>query len=416
MKNNNCFSKLAIFVFLLGVVLIIAGCGSGYDGDTPQGEPEALRNYAVAPESFAADDAAADDADLNWDDTTANSVMDFEADDDFYSFEEIYVEHDAMPDEVYTAAEIIPDIEGTTPETPADAAQSADLAQAPATANDSQVAEPPPTTSEEPAPPAQQTPTQLGVDLMQRMIIRTASMTLNTLYYQDTADGIDAIVQNRGGFIESSRQWLEYCSYSYPYAGMLWRAEYVIRVPVGLFDTTNNDLMTLAQVQYFSTTSRDATNEFNDLGSRLIIREAEEVRVQRMLDDATMLSDIIALETRLTNLRLVIDAYRRRREEIDQLASFSTINLNVYEFVVLPEVVEEEEEEEYPIVAAYTFGERMSGAFRTSASATGRVLEMVAVFLAAIILPGGLLVAFLMVVYFGAKKISGGNLLRTKIR
>jgi len=255
-------------------------------------------------------------------------------------------------------------------------------------------------------PIASQAPNHLGVDVMQRMIIRSSSMSINTLYYQDTTTDIETIVENRGGFIESSRQWMVSCRD----AGMLWRAEYVIRVPVGLFDTTNNELMALGQVQYFSTASRDATHEFNDLGSRLQIREAEEVRVQRMLEEATELEDIIRLEAQLTNLRLIIDAYRRRREEIDQLATFSTIGLSVYEVIELPEIEEEEEEEYYVLV--YGFGDRISGAFNSSVNFMARALEEIGVFLALIILPVGLIGLVVGGIYFVIKGVSGRKLFR----
>ena len=257
--------------------------------------------------------------------------------------------------------------------------------------------------AEPPLPPQTQGPTPLGVDLMQRMIIRAATMRLSTLYFADTTASIESIVANRGGFVENSRQWMVNCQD----AGMLWRAEYVIRVPVGLFDTTNNELMALAQVQYFSTTSQDATHEFNDLGSRLQIREAEEVRVQRMLEEATELADIINLEARLTSLRLVIDAYLRRREEIDQLASFSTINLAVHEVVVLPEIIEEEDEEDEYNPIVYTFSDRIGTAFRASANFTSMALETIGVFLALIILPVGLLGAVLGLILVIIKRVSG---------
>jgi len=297
-----------------------------------------------------------------------------------------------------TEAQTPTDTSGEAPGQPAEA-QPPDSA-----APDDATGDTPPPANE----PAPQTPTALGVDLMQRMIIRSSDIAINTLYYQSTISGIESAVANRGGFIENSRQWMAHCQAA---GTMLWRAQYVIRVPVGLFDTANSELLALGQVRYFSTTSHDATHEFNDLGSRLQIREAEETRVARMLEEATELSDIINLEARLTNLRLVIDAYRRRREEIDHLATFSTIHLSVYEVMEFPEVEEEEEDEEdeYPVLLAYGFGQRIGGAFSTSANVTAQALEAVAVFLAAIILPVGLLSAFLLLVYLVAKKLIGSK-------
>ncbi|MCL2378697.1 MAG: DUF4349 domain-containing protein [Defluviitaleaceae bacterium] len=393
MINKSWFRRLILLVFFIGTMTIVIGCGSrSYDDVLTEAAPE------FAP---VADDWLYDSTEHFAEDWRQDAPGDF-ADFDIASESEIGLYMEYTPHGLTAAADNNDTANALQPQ--------ADMEPAAGYSGETLPEGYQPQANETPQEaPMPQSPTPLGVDLMQRMIIRAASMTLNTLYYDDTASGIEQVVHNRGGFIENSRQWMEFC----PYAGMLWRAEYVIRVPVGLFDTTNNDLMALAQVQYFSTTSQDATHEFNDLGSRLQIREAEEVRVQRMLDEATELVDIINLEARLTNLRLVIDAYRRRREEIDQLASFSTINLSVHEVVVLPEIEEDNEDEYYPVYAEYTFGGRIGGAFRASVNFTGQALELIGIFLAAIILPVGLLGAVLGAAYFAVKKFGTGNILKS---
>ena len=385
MMIKKWFCKTIALMLFLGMMLAVAGCSSDSDdfdfvaGDEHL-ELQMTGSGSGVPSAVAADDAPAESTEA------IEFYMAFETYDDvadigFFA----YVPREAEASDWN-------DISYEEP-SPAEDYTSAYTAELPLEEYQSP-------TQEAPAP------AHLGVDAMQRMIIRAANMRLNTLYYQDIVSGIETIVANRGGFIENSRQWMVYCRD----AGMLWRAEYVIRVPVGLFDTTNNELMALGQVQYFSTTSRDATHEFNDLGSRLQIREAEEVRVQRMLEEATELADIIDLEARLTNLRLIIDAYRRRREEIDQLASFSTINLAVSEVVELPEIEEDEEEaeeEEEYYVLADGFGDRISGAFSASVNFMARALEGLGVFLALIIVPVGFLVVFVGIIYFIVIKISG---------
>jgi len=228
----------------------------------------------------------------------------------------------------------------------------------------------------------------LNVTLMQRMIIRSSEMALNTLNYDETIAQVAAVVANRGGFIETSRQWRVF----HPeYDQWLWQAEYVLRVPVGLFDTTNQDLMALGQVRYFSTQSQDATREFNDLATRLVIREAELTRVEQQLYEATTLEEILRLESTLTTLRLNIDAYRRRREEIDHLAAFSTISLTVFNVLELAEDDYVWYEAEIPPPPPEDgFGSSLGRAFSASANATLQALEIAAIFIATIILPASL--------------------------
>jgi len=226
----------------------------------------------------------------------------------------------------------------------------------------------------------------LGEPTAPRMIIRSADMGLTTYDFEGTVTGIESIMTNRGGFIENSHQWMDPASHDRTL--LLWRAEFVLRVPVGLFDQVNRELVALAQVQRFSTISEDVTLEFNDLGSRLRIRQEELRRVELMLEAAENLTDIINLEAQVTTLRLAVDAYQRRMTEIDQLASFSTIRIAVYEVVEIEEP-EEEEEEIYHPIAYYddTFGSRFLGAFSASVDFITAVFTNVAVFLALVGLP-----------------------------
>jgi len=231
----------------------------------------------------------------------------------------------------------------------------------------------------------------------QRLIIRSADMSLRTYYFDETIAGIEQIISNRGGFIESSSMWMDPARHDRSI--MLWRAEYTLRVPVGLFDQTNRELTALAQILRFSTSSVDATMEFNDLVSRIRIREEELRRVELMLDAATNIADIIDLEARVTGLRLAVDAYRRRMTEIDQLAGFSTIRLIVYEAVEI-----EEEAVYYPIDEADSFGTRILAAFSASANFMTTVFTGVAMFFAWVGLPAIIIGGVAFVVYKLLKK------------
>jgi len=252
----------------------------------------------------------------------------------------------------------------------------------------------------------------LGEPVAPRMIIRSADMGLSTYDFEGTITSIERIMTNRGGFIENSHQWMEPAAHDN--ALLLWRAEFVLRVPVGLFDQVNRELVALAQVQRFSTISEDVTLEFNDLGSRLRIREEELRRVELMLEAAENLTDIINLEAQVTTLRLAVDAYQRRMTEIDQLASFSTIRMAMYEVVEIEELEAEEEEVYYPI-AYYddTFGTRFTRAFSASVDFITAIFTNIAVFLAWVGLPAILIAGVVIILYKILKKT---GLVRIKFR
>jgi len=239
----------------------------------------------------------------------------------------------------------------------------------------------------------------------QRMIIRSADLGLNTFYFGETVEGIHRIVANRGGFVESSHQWM--IEAPHDNSLLLWRAEFVLRVPVGLFDRVNTELVDLAQVSRFSTVSEDVTMEFHDLTSRSRIREEELRRTELMLDAATNLNDILRLESQLTSLRLAVDAYQRRLTEIDQLASFSTIRLAVYEVIEICEIEEDEGNEAYYIIPPTGedgFGTQLLTAFSASWDFVVSILTSIALFVALTGLPVVIFVVFGFVIYTILKK------------
>jgi len=239
-----------------------------------------------------------------------------------------------------------------------------------------------------------------------RMIIRASDIWLSTPDFHETVAGVEAIIENRGGFIEYSSmnyEWLDiHCC-----TQMTWRGWFTLRVPVGLFDQVNRELTTLARVSIMNTTSEDVTLEFQDLGSRLRIREEELRRVEYMLETAEELHDILNLEGRVTNIRMAVDAYRRRMTEIDQLASFSTITLGITEYVpdYYCEVRSEEDDEYYPLYEGDSFITRMGEAFTASVDFMTSAIMAIAVFLAYAGIPIVIIGIILYVLYRVNKRV-----------
>ena len=211
-----------------------------------------------------------------------------------------------------------------------------------------------------------------NISLLDRMVIRTASLFMETGRFEYTVSNIERTIDNFGGFIESSNQ------HTIRRQGEdLWRADYVLRVPVDHFDTVNRYIMTFGEVVSFSTTSEDVTLQFQDLTSRLRIREEEERRLLRMIENTDDLAERIRLETRLANLRIVMERYNRRMTELDHLASFSTIHLSLAEV------------SEKPVISPYddNFFIRITTAFGSSIDFSLALLEGIAILAAMLVLP-----------------------------
>lgn len=222
--------------------------------------------------------------------------------------------------------------------------------------------------------------------LLDRMVIRNAQISMNTLYFEETVANIAEIIAAYGGFVENSNMWMLTIR-----GEDLWRADYVLRVPVDYFDSANNAIVNLGEIVSFSASSEDITTQFQDLESRMNIRLEEERRLIEMIENTTDLEDLLTLERRLSDLRLTIEGQRRRLDNLDNLASFSTINLFLQEIT----------EEEAGIIPTGAEGDgiiaRISTAFGGSINFSLILLENIAVAIAALILPVSIIAALVFV-------------------
>jgi len=367
--------------FLLAMILILAACGAADRSPTEleapaPAQPATAAPAAPSPTPSAPTSPAPAEADMIFAEAAAEEIVSFAR----------AAEPSESPQEFRLRVEIEGLLERQDPDL------TGDDTLPPLEYQELDLPDPTPTTD---------------MSALQRMIIRSADMGISTYYFEETVTGIEDIAALRGGFIENSRQWMQPAAHDETV--LVWRAEFVLRVPVGLFDQVNRELVALAQVRHFNASSQDVTMEFNNLTSRLQIREEEKRRLEVMLDMATDLTDIIRLESQLTTLQLAVDAYSRRLTEIDQLASFSTIRLTVYETVVIPEPedeeYEEEEEEEYYPVYIDGFGTRFLAALNASLDFVVMVLTGIAMFFAWVGLPILLVGAIGFVVYWVLKKL-----------
>ena len=214
-------------------------------------------------------------------------------------------------------------------------------------------------------------------DRFERMIIRNAFFSMDTTDFTGVTSEIENLTVQYGGFIESSNRWLVQ-----RHGESYWVSQVTLRFPVANFDGITNRLMTLGRVTSFSASSEDITMEFMDIENRLEIRLEEESRILTMIENTTDLADLISLEERLGNVRITIDSYRRSLTEMDDLASFSTIDITIREVETIDDGI-------LITFDGGIFGD-MSEAFRQSVNFTIRLIETIAVIIASLILPGSI--------------------------
>ena len=190
-------------------------------------------------------------------------------------------------------------------------------------------------------------------------IIYSADATVETTEFEQTLEKLQALVQQVGGFIESSSiNGSNYYSQARGYAGNR-SANYTVRIPSARFSELMGSLSTLGNVPYTYTYTENITARYYDVQARLTAYQTQEQRLLEMMEKAETVSDIIVIEDRLTELRYQIESLQSTLTNWDRQVSYSTVNVNINEVTVFtPE-------------AKLSYGQRLGLAVRNGLKSTG---------------------------------------------
>ncbi len=213
------------------------------------------------------------------------------------------------------------------------------------------------------APPGEGTPDGdrgMGIDSAAPMepmqeknikLIWRASVSVETLNYDELIEKMNESVKEYEGFIESSET---YGGKRLNGQNMARGGSYTVRIPTKNLDAFLNQVGTIGNVTDTSKWSENITLDYADNEARKQTLELEEQKLLELLKQATRLEDIIQLEARLSELHYQLDGYASTLRRYDDLIDYSTVTLSVHEVKRMSDVSSE------------TFGERISSGFRDS--------------------------------------------------
>ena len=164
-------------------------------------------------------------------------------------------------------------------------------------------------------------------------LIYSASATVETTEFDGTIEKLSALVEQYGGFVESSSvNGSNYYTQSRGYSSTRC-ASYVIRVPSDRFSTLMSSLSTLGNVPYSHTYTENITAQYYDTDARLTAYQTQEARLLEMMEAAKTVEDLIAIEEKLTELRYQIESLQSTLKNWDRQVSYSTLDLSVQEVI-----------------------------------------------------------------------------------
>jgi Domain of unknown function (DUF4349) len=156
----------------------------------------------------------------------------------------------------------------------------------------------------------------------ERLIIRTANMSLIVADTEEAMATISRMAEENGGWVVNSSV--------FQYNETAKTGNITIRVPSSGFNSAIEALRGLAiEVRSESTSGQDVTEEFVDLSARLGNLEATADRVRSFLDETQNVEEALAVNQELSRLESEIEAMKGRLQYLSQSASFSTITVDL---------------------------------------------------------------------------------------
>jgi hypothetical protein len=163
--------------------------------------------------------------------------------------------------------------------------------------------------------------------LMQdRMVIRTAEMTVRVASVEKAELAVNRIVASHGGYINDATS--SDLASDHPVMTI------TMRVPVESFDKIMSGIEALGVRLSKSIRAKDVTEEVVDLDARMKTMAIQEETFRGLLKNARDLDSVISLQDKLAVIRSEIESLLAQRTSLAKQASFSTITLTLEQAAV----------------------------------------------------------------------------------
>jgi hypothetical protein len=168
------------------------------------------------------------------------------------------------------------------------------------------------------AKPGAEVPANLQVD--QRSIIYTGSMTVRVTVVERAAAEAVAIVTGAGGFVGGDQRTSDTGDAE---------ASLQLRVPADRFAAVVDALAKLGRQERREIKTQDVTEETLDLAARISTQQARVESGRRLLAQAKSLADLVMLESELAKREADLVALEARQRRLGDLTALSTITVRL---------------------------------------------------------------------------------------
>jgi len=154
---------------------------------------------------------------------------------------------------------------------------------------------------------------QPGVD---RKLVRSASMTLDTETIAETSARARDVVTAAGGF--AGKEQVNNAT-----------ASLTLHVPADRLDKVVGELSRLGEVMSRSQSAQDVTEQIVDVDSRVASQRASVERVRALLGRATTIGEITQIESELTRRESELESLLKRQESLAGSVALATVTVHL---------------------------------------------------------------------------------------
>ncbi|MCJ7727837.1 MAG: DUF4349 domain-containing protein [Actinobacteria bacterium] len=159
-----------------------------------------------------------------------------------------------------------------------------------------------------------------------RKVIKTAYIELEIEVgkFESTMFGLTNLAEQNGGFVSNSQSYSDS-------EGNLTSGSVTIRIPSNKYNSALNRVKEMGTVKSTSSAGQDVTQEYTDLESRLKNYEVQEKVLRDLMKESKKVSDTLEVQIELSKVQEQIEVIKGRMQYLDELVSFSTIDVYFHE-------------------------------------------------------------------------------------
>ena len=175
----------------------------------------------------------------------------------------------------------------------------------------------------------------LSAEQTSEKLVYSASLTVQTLEYEKSVASLKNLISSRNGIISSEE---EYDNNRYWYSSLessgTRHLQLTVRIPTESFESFLNEMEGSGKIISKSTNVVNITRQYNDVSVQIEALQKQEKRLLEMMDKAETIEDMIAVESRLTDVQAQLNSYMTQRASMDRDVEYSTVTISLDEVKV----------------------------------------------------------------------------------